>query len=434
MTRPIAATVVGAVSLALLSIAALPDAGGAPSGEDGASQYRLSRDEHARAVAYSRSRYRLYFFGAAYGIVILAGLIAAGVAPALRDVALAASPRAWVQAIVYVPPLLAILAVSGLPLEVQHHRLELEYAQSIQGWASWFADWLKGQALALAIGTFMVWLLYAIVRGSPERWWLWFWVAAQPIIVFLLFLEPIVIAPLFFRFEPLEAAAPALVQDIEKVIHRADLDIPRSRMFEMKASEKLRTVNAYVAGIGASKRVVVWDTTIEKLSREQTLFVFGHELGHYVLGHIPRLIAASAAGLFVFLFVGALAADWLLARYGIPWGMRGLDDWASLPVLLLLFSVFGFFASPIANAYSRSLERQADEYGLGVIDGVVADPPAAAASAFQALGEIVLADPDPPLLAKLWLFSHPPIAERIRFARSWHATAAASGERAAPTR
>src|SRR5258708_39650238 len=138
-----------------------------------------------------------------------------------------------------------------------------------------------------------------LIRKSPRRWWLYSWLIVVPFFIFLIFLSPIVIDPLFNKFEPLDKSNPQLVDAIQKVTRRGGLDIPRDRMFLMKASEKVTTLNAYVTGFGLSKRVVVWDTTIQKASTPETLFVFGHEMGHYVLNHIVIGITASVAGLLL---------------------------------------------------------------------------------------------------------------------------------------
>src|SRR5438309_1196664 len=174
-------------------------------------------------------------------------------------------------------------------------------------------------------------------------------------------------------------------------------------MFEMNASTKLKSLNAYVTGIGASKRVVVWDTTIAKATLPQTLSVFGHEMGHYVLDHVPKGLAFLAGLLLVGLYLGFRGMQGVLARWGGRWAVRGADDWASLPVLLLLLSVFSFLAEPAGNSFSRYIEHQADIYGLEVIHGIVPNSGEVAAEAFQVLGEVNLSDPNPPEFIRVWL-------------------------------
>ena len=171
--------------------------------------------------------------------------------------------------------------------------------------------------------------------------------------------------------------------------------------------------------VGASKRVVVWDTTIERMAVPPTLFVFGHEMGHYVLGHVFKTIAFLAGLLLVFLFLAHLGARRIFGEGRRPFGMRGLAEWASLPVLLLFLAVLGELALPAVNAFSRSNEHAADVYGLEVIHGVVPDANRAAAEAFQVLGEINLSDPNPSPFIRFWLYSHPPLSERIAFARTY---------------
>ena len=290
----------------------------------------------------------------------------------------------------------------------------------MQSWGSWFGDWAKGSIFVdLIVSTFLVWILYGVIRRSPRRWWFYFWLAFIPILIFLLFLTPYVIEALFYDFAPLERNHPQLVTQIERVVERAGLEIPRERMFEMKASAKLKSVNASVRGLGASKRVVIWDTTIEKLTIPETLFAFGHEMGHYVLNHLPKIIALLSGFLLVFLYLSYRLLAWAVTRWGEHTGIRDLSDWASLPLLLVFFTLIGFFFSPVLCGISRYYERQADTYGLEVINGIVPDRVAAAARTFQVVGEINLADPAPHPFIRFWLYDHPPLNERIAFAFSY---------------
>jgi Zn-dependent protease with chaperone function len=225
-----------------------------------------------------------------------------------------------------------------------------------------------------------------------------------------------IIDPLFNQFDPLEVKQPQLLPELEKVMHRGGLDIDRSRMFEMKASDKVTTYNAYVTGIGAGKRVVVWDNTSKDLTIPETLFVFGHEQGHYVLNHIWIILAFNILGLLFALYLAYRLIGGVLARWGRRWGVRDASDWASLPTLLLMFSVFSFLGQPVNAAFSRYLEHQADVYGLEAIHGLVPDSPQVAAHAFQKLGEKALSFPEPNALYVAWAFDHPPIPDRLRFA------------------
>ena len=384
-----------------------------------ARTYTLPPDKLAKAIEYAAARNRLHFIAAAYGIAVLLALLAWRLAPRLRTFAESATRHRILQAYIVGPLLLLAIDALELPLSLYGHHLSLKFEQSIQGWGSWFWDWTKGELLLFALAGIALWVLYGAMRRSPRRWWFYFWLAAVPMVVFLMFIEPLAIEPLFFKFEPLAAKQPALVEAIEKVVARGGLVIPRDRMFEMNASEKLKSLNAYVTGIGASKRVVVWDNTIHDMNTGQILFVFGHEMGHYVLGHVWIGVGAALIGILIFLFLAHHAMRWALAHYGARWQIRDVSDWASLPVLLLALAVFGFLSEPGSSSFSRMLEHNADVYGLEVIHGIVPNSSEEAAQAFQILGEISLDDPNPSPFIEFWLYDHPSISERVRFASEY---------------
>src|SRR5713226_9941915 len=320
--------------------------------------YTLSPEKYEKAVVYSRTQYRLHFLGVAYSLLVLLVILALRIAPLFRDWAERLSRRRFIQAIVFVPLLLFAFEALKFPLDAYRHHLAVHYEISVQGWGSWFWDWTKGKLVQFIVASILAYILYGVIRRSPRRWWLYFGLASLPILVFLNFISPVVIDPLFNKFESLEATQPALVTEIEKVIKHGGLDIPRERMFEMKASEKVNAIDAYVTGFGASKRVVVFDTTIAKMTLPQTVFVVGHEMGHYMLGHIPKGIAFAGALIIVVLMLVHMAVRRTLDRRQRRWSLRGVDDWASLPALLLFAYLFFFLAEPVFNTFSRYQEHQ----------------------------------------------------------------------------
>ena len=382
-------------------------------------EYSLPPDKLKRAIEYSQAKYWLHFGGAVWGIATLLVVLAIGLPAKLRDWAEAASRRRFVQAIVFVPLLTLSLDVLNIPPGIYDQHLALRFDQSVQSWPSWFWDWTKGELIGFVIASILVFILYAVIRRSPRRWWFYFWLASLPILTTIIFLAPVVIEPMFFDFQPLAAKHPALVAELEKVVARGGLAIPPDRMFEMKAREKLKSLNAYVTGLGASKRVVVWDTTIAKITVPETLSVFGHEMGHYVLGHVRQSLILASLFLLVVLFGGYHALHWLLGRWGERWRVRDVSDWASLPVLLLFVSVVSFLSEPITNGYSRWQEHEADIYGLEVIHGIVPNSTAVASHAFQVLGEVGLDEPNPNPFIEFWMYSHPSISKRIAFTQSY---------------
>jgi Zn-dependent protease with chaperone function len=382
-------------------------------------KYSLSQDRYEKAIAYSRAGYTLYFAMSFFDILVMILVLNLGVAAKFRDFAESVTGSRFLQGLVYIPVLVVTLDVLDLPLRLYGHSLSLRYEQSVQRWGSWMWDWTKGELLGTAFAVILVLILYAVMRRSPRRWWLYFWIASLPIIFVVMFISPWLIDPLFNKFGPLDAEHPELVTQIEKVLQRAELAIPPERMFLMEASAKSNQINAYVTGFGASKRVVVWDTTIQKTTVPETLFIFGHEAGHYKLGHIRNRFVFFALLLLVTFYAAFRGMHRALDRWATEWKIYGPEDWASFALFLLLLQVVVFAASPVINGFNRMQEHAADVYGLEVIHGIVPDSQEVAAHAFQVMGEIDLSDPNPPALITFWLYSHPPVAERLVFAHSY---------------
>jgi len=266
-------------------------------------EYVLSRDRYEKAVAYSRASYLMYFVSVGLDVLALVIFLRMGMAAKYRDWAESVSDKRWIQALIFVPMLVLTVDFVALPLRIYGHVLSLRYEMSVENWGAWVLDWAKGELLMLGFALILALILSAVMHRSPRRWWLLFWVATLPIVLFVVFISPWFIDPLFNKFEPLQATNPDLVAAIENLTRHAGVPIPAERMFLMKASEKTNEINAYVTGLGASKRVVVWDTTIQKATTDETLVIVGHELGHYVLGHVWKGFLFAA----VLLLIGFVA-------------------------------------------------------------------------------------------------------------------------------
>jgi STE24 endopeptidase len=382
-------------------------------------EYAPPPAEYARAKAYSGTHYRHVFIDDFYGFLLLLVLLRWRVAPAFRSLAERTSSNRFLQLIIFAPLILLTLAVLGIATDIWDQSLERAYGLSVQGWGAWTRDWMLNQVLMLIVGTVFVGILYLVIRLSPKRWWFYFWLASIPILLAIFFLQPIVIDPLFYTFKPLESVQPVLLSEMQKVVHRGGMTIPADRMFVMNASSKTTGLNAYVTGFGASKRVVVWDNTIANATVPETLFVFGHEMGHYVLMHIPKEITIDATVLLFLLYLCYRLSNGMLARWGAQWGIRDLQDWASFPALFFVITLLAFLATPVFNGVSRHFEHEADRYGLEVIHGIVPDPNQVAAHYFQKSGEKNLADPDPNTFIKVWFFDHPTRPERVHFVATY---------------
>jgi STE24 endopeptidase len=307
----------------------------------------------------------------------------------------------------------------SLPLSLYAEHLSRVYGLSVQSWPSWFGDQAKAFALAWIIGGLLLMLLFWIIRKLPRAWWLLGWGLSIPIMLFGIFVAPY-IEPIFFHYEPLEQSNPALVAKLEEVVQKGHMNIPPERMFLMQASAKTTQLNADVEGFGHSKRVVVWDTTIQQMTTDEIVMVFGHESGHYVLNHILYGIAIAIVIVFVTFFLGYLFVQWAIRRFGPRWGVPSQNDWAALAVLLLAFSLFGLILEPINNTLSRQDEHAADVYGQEAVHGLVADPQAAAQGAFNVLGKTSFADPNPSPFYEFWTGSHPAIGRRAAFAKAYN--------------
>jgi STE24 endopeptidase len=375
--------------------------------------YTLPPDLYRKARNRGRIGFASRIIGFFYGLLILWFILRRKLSAKFRDWAEKVSRWRFVQAFVFTPLLVLTIGVLQLPIDIFRESVSKLYKISVQSWPSWTADWAKAQLLTILFGSLLVWILYAVIRKSPRRWWLYFWIISLPILLFVQFISPYVIDPLFNKYEPLTTKAPLLVPELQRVTRRAGQEVSPERMFWMRASDKTIATNASVNGFGASKRIIIWDTTLAQETTDEVLTDFGHEMGHYVLGHLWKGFLFLAAMLFVLFYLGYRSIGWLLSRSGASWGIRALDDWASLPALLFLLTLFGFAADAIGNTFSRYEENQADVYSLEVTHGIVPDAGQAFARSFQIYGETVLVDPDPNLVNVFLFFDHPTVADRI---------------------
>jgi Zn-dependent protease with chaperone function len=375
--------------------------------------YTLPPDLYRKARNRGRIGFASRIIGFFYSLLVFWFILRRKLSAKYRDWAEKSSRNRFLQALLFTPLLVLTIGVLQLPIDIFHESVSKLYKISVQSWPSWTADWAKVQLLAIIIGSLLAWILYAVIRKSPRRWWLYFWIISLPILLLVQFISPYVIDPLFNKYEPLPTKAPLLVPELQRVTRRAGQEVSPERMFWMKASDKTIATNASVNGFGASKRIIIWDTTLAQETIDEVLTDFGHEMGHYVLGHIWKGFLFFWAMLFVLFYLGYRSVGWLLACSGAAWGIRALDDWASLPALLLLLTLFGFAADASGNTFSRYEEHQADIYSLEVTHGIVRDPGQAFARSFQIYGETVLVDPDPNPVNVFLFFDHPTVADRI---------------------
>jgi STE24 endopeptidase len=377
--------------------------------------YTLPPDSYKKSQDLSRIYLRFRLINFAFSVLVLWLVVRWGFGPKFRNIAERVSSNKFLQAVVFAPLFFVSLDILQIPFGVYSNWVLRKYGISVQGWASWFWDWTKGEIIGAILSIILLYLLFLVIRKSPRRWWLYFWAISCVIGLILFFLQPLIIDPLFHKFEPLATKDPVLTASLEKLVQRSGENIPRERMYWMGASEKSTDLNAYVTGFGASKRIVIWDTTIGKMNTPQITFVVGHEMGHYVLNHIPKLLGFFGFLLLISFYVGYRSINWALARNGEKWGVRGVDDYAATPCLILIITLFFFVTGPIGSNYSRHYEHQADQYGLELTHALTPDSGQVAAQSFQILGEVSYDDPDPNPIRVFLFYDHPAIPDRVQF-------------------
>ena len=381
--------------------------------------YTLPPDKLKKSAAIYHFYTTLFFVRAAWGMVSLVLLLELGIAARMRDLAVSLRDNPWFQGPIFMLELLLLVALLNLPLGMVGHRESVRYGFSVQHWGSWLGDQAKTFVLVWGVGSMFAMLLHLLIHRFPRRWWLWLWFPTMAFLLFGTYLAPLVIDPLYNKFQPLGEANPALAAQMERVAKHGGIDIPPDRMFLMKASTKTTGLNAYVTGFGSSKRLVVWDTLLEKATPDEISLIAGHEMGHYVLGHILRGVLEAFAGILLAFYAGFHLFQLLLRRFGAHWRIASQADWAAVAVMYLALLILSFFAAPIGNALSRSMEHDADVFGQEVVHGIVADPQAAGQASFQLLGESQFVEPNPSAFVEFWTDSHPSIGFRAAFAKHY---------------
>ena len=365
-----------------------------------------------QAMRYYRSGNVLWFVEQLWSVAVLVLLLATGFSAAMRNLARRIGRNWFFTIAVYFVLFTVVTTIIDLPLSyytefVRQHA----YGLSNQTFGKWFGDTLKSLAVACIVGSLVMWVPYLLLRKSPQRWWLYTAMALVPFIILANLVAPIWIAPLFNKFEPMHDKA--LEAKILSLAGRAGIE--GGRVYQVNKSVDTKTLNAYVAGLFSTKRIVLWDTTLARMTDRELMFVMGHEMGHYVLHHVWQAIAFSTMILGASLYVAYRSAGAVIARYGAGWGFTSLADVASLPLLLLLLAAFGLIVTPLELAFTRHVEHEADRFGLEITQ-----TSHRAGTAFVKLQQDALANPRPGLLYTIFRESHPPLGERIEFVNEYH--------------
>ncbi|MFC1479851.1 M48 family metallopeptidase [Candidatus Omnitrophota bacterium] len=299
---------------------------------------------------------------------------------------------------------LVFVYVVGLPLQIINSFLvEYRFGLSRQSFGAWLADEAKSTALSFALAIISIQVFYFVLRNFPSVWWVIVsavWIFFSVVLARLL---PVVLIPVFFKYIPIEDRL--LKERIMLLANKAG--VPLMDVCQIDFSRKTAKANAALVGLGKTRKVILADTLTEKFTPKEVEAVVAHEFGHLRYKHIWQLLAFSGVMTTAGFFILSLIAK----KVVVLTGAGALSDPYLLPVLVFMMAAFGIILLPAQNLFSRILERQADTFALELTD-----EPEEFISVMRKLSEMNLADAEPSRMKKIFLYSHPPIGERIRMA------------------
>jgi len=371
----------------------------------------MNEDKSSR---YNRLKRQVGVMSAVVSAAFLVLLLATGASRGVRDMAEWVGPvsgpstlRLLVVVSAYVVVLTLLNEAISLPFAFYGgYMLERRYGLSKQSLGQWLVDELKSLALVLVLGVLAAWLLYVLIGRFPAWWWLPAGSLFALLIIGLANLAPLLLLPLFYSIKPLAKAS--LRERLVALGERAGARVLDA--YEWGLGAKTTRANAALTGIGASRRILVSDTMLAQYSDEEIEVVLAHELAHHVHGDIWKGLAFET----VLIVAGFFAASKVLAVAAPLAGLRGPDDVAGLPLLLLAAGAVSLVMLPIAHAMSRLHERRADHFALTLTRN-----PQAFISAMRRLAQQNMAEDEPSTLVQWLFYSHPPIRERIAAAQTF---------------
>ena len=365
----------------------------------------------ARSDAYFEGGYWLILWDFLVAVISYWILLRFGISAKMRDLAARISRFSFIQDFVYWVQFLTITTLLNAPLDIyEGYFREHKYGLATQTFGPWLSEQLKLLGVGLVLVGILVAVLFWIVRKLPNTWHIWGATVTVVFMMFLVTIGPVLIVPLTNKLTRLDD--PKITQPILSLA-RAN-GIPAHDVYKVDASKQSTRMSANVSGLGKTMRITLNDNLLRRGSPEEIQEVMGHEMGHYVLNHIPNSVLFLLIVIVTFFAVLRWSLNWSLARWGEHWGIRGITDVAVLPLVLLIASVFFFLLTPILNTYTRTQELEADMYGLNASR----QPDGAAQSAIH-LGEYRKMSPGP---LEEWIFyDHPSGRRRIYNAMRWKA-------------
>jgi STE24 endopeptidase len=369
---------------------------------------RLPADVVASSNAYFEGGYWLILWNWLLGLVVSWFLLGGRRSARVRDWCQRVGRVAFLRDALYGAFFSVASFVLTLPLTIYEGFVrEHQYEMATQTFGPWFGEQMISLVVATIVTALAVAVLYAIIRRTGDRWWLWGTVGAIALTVFGLLVGPVWIDPLFNTYKPVEdpAVRAAVLQ-----LAKAD-GVPLTNVYQFDASRQTTRVSANVSGIFGSAAVRLNDNLL-KCSMPEIRAVMGHELGHYVMNHIYKSIAEFALLFLAGFLFAKWALDSLLRRHAARWGLKGVTDVAGLPLFVAVFTTFMFLATPIVNTLVRTQEIEADRFGLNL-----ARSPHGEAEVDLKLVEY--RKPDPGAIEEFIFFDHPSTRFRIHDAMRW---------------
>jgi len=360
------------------------------------------------ARRYNRIKRWLGITDFVLGLILLLALLVTGWSGTLRDLAYSGGFQNYTLAVfLYVVMLMGMGKLLGLVLDYYGFRLEHRFQLSNQKLRAWIWDESKGFLVGVILASIVTELLYFIIREAPQHWWLLAWAAFLGLFVLLAQIAPVVLFPIFYKFEPLED------EELKsRLVRLSESAGTRVRgVYKWKLSEKSKKANAALTGLGNTRRIILADTLLDSYSPDEIEAVLAHELGHHVHGHIFKSILVQAGITLLGFWAANRTLHYAIERRHM---FETLSDFANLPLLVLVSTVLGFLLLPALNAYSRFNERQADRYAFRSIASI--EP---FISSMNKLAEQNLAERTPSRFVEWFFHSHPAIGRRIAAAENW---------------
>lgn len=364
---------------------------------------RLPADVQAKSAAYWEGGYWMQLWNLLLGLAIAAAFLAGRRAARVRDWAARVGRGPVRRDILFAGAYLALSELVSLPLTFyQGWWREQAYGMSTQTVPAWFGEWLMSASISLVIGSLVLGGLYALIRRAGERWWIWGTAGGMALVVLMVALGPVFIEPLFNTYKPVEEGP--LKRSVLQMAHA--VSVPANDVYVFDASRQTTRISANVSGLFGSAAVRLNDNLLRRTSEPEVRAVMGHELGHYVMNHIPKMMVMLALVLLVGFFLAQAVMGRLLGRFAAATGVQRVDDVAGLPMLMAVFSLFFALATPVMNTITRTQETEADRFGLAL-----SREPHGFAEAQLRLVEYRKADPGP--LEEVVFFHHPGTRNRI---------------------